>query len=249
MPLDDVRYTHHTQDIDVRQSHYLCANTFRTFQSMESQELLDALKAQKVTHQRIADELDIDRTAVTKMLNKKRKVQASELPKLVKLLKSFEGAESARQATPLQEQHDESTLSAYVSVVRLPTFGGMGGGGTGEGAIETALVPRQLIEDSLHGKPDDFMLVDCRGDSMKPLLLHGDQVLVDLRDRNPIQGGPFALRFQDGYVIKNVEVLHKEKKLRVFPSNPEYREEIYGENEIEGQLEIVGRPVWFARQL
>ena len=50
-------------------------------------------------------------------------------------------------------------------------------------------------------------------------------------------------------MIKNVEVLHKEKKLRVFPSNPEYREEIYGENEIEGQLEIVGRPVWFARQL
>src|SRR3546814_2573323 len=75
----------------------------------------------------------------------------------------------------------------------------MGGGGTGEGDRETALISRTLIEDDLRAKPADLLLIDVRGDSMMPDFLHGDQILVDKRDRDPRQPGPFALWDGEGY--------------------------------------------------
>jgi hypothetical protein len=135
---------------------------------------------------------------------------------------------------------------AYLPVEVLPSFAGMGGGGTGEGDLETALLPRTLIEDELRAKPSDLLLIDVRGDSMEPDFLHGDQILVDRRDRDPRQPGPFALFDGDGYVVKLVErVPGKRGFYRVFSANARYTE-----YEIEeGEQTIMGRPVWFARRL
>lgn len=131
----------------------------------------------------------------------------------------------------------------YVSVEILPTFAGMGGGGTGDGDTEFGLVPRRLIEDELRAKPSDFLLIDARGDSMEPDFQHGDQILIDKRDCSPVQPGYFALWDGDGYVLKNVERVRE--GLRIFATNGKYRERIADPDEIR----IMGRPVWFARRL
>src|SRR3546814_2322983 len=55
------------------------------------------------------------------------------------------------------------TLFPYTTLFR--SFAGMGGGGTGEGDRETALISRTLIEDDLRAKPADLLLIDVRGDS------------------------------------------------------------------------------------
>jgi phage repressor protein C with HTH and peptisase S24 domain len=134
----------------------------------------------------------------------------------------------------------------YVPVEVLPTYAGQGGGGTGDGDRETALIPRALIEDVLRGKPDNFLLINVRGDSMEPDFHHGDQLLVDCRDRSPAQPGPFAL--WDGewgeYVVKNVERSNS-GEVRIFSSNTKYSSAIV---ETE-QTRIIGRPVWFGRRL
>lgn len=134
----------------------------------------------------------------------------------------------------------------YVSVEVLPTFGGAGGGGNGDGDRAKALVPRALIVDMLRGRPDDFLLIDVRGDSMEPDFHHGDQILVDRRDVSPAQPGPFAL--WDGewgeYVVKNVE-RSRAGEVRIFSSNPKYQTELA---QAEG-TRIIGRPVWFGRRL
>src|SRR3546814_5963566 len=57
---------------------------------------------------------------------------------------------------------------SYLPVEVLPSFAGMGGGGTGEGDRETALISRTLIEDDLRAKPADLLLIDVRGDRMMP---------------------------------------------------------------------------------
>lgn len=134
----------------------------------------------------------------------------------------------------------------YVEVEVLPTFAGMGGGGTGEGDREIALVPRSLIVDQLKGQPGDFLLIDVRGDSMEPDFFQGDQILVDRRDRSPAQPGPFAI--WDGewgeYVVKNVERAAN-GEVRIFSTNSKYRAEVVqSEN-----TRIIGRPVWFGRRL
>lgn len=140
----------------------------------------------------------------------------------------------------------ESVKSDYVDVAVLPTFAGMGGGGTGDGDAATALISSSLIHHELRGKPSDFLLINVRGDSMEPDFRHGDQLLVDTRDTSPAQPGPFAL--WDGewgeYVVKNVERAEG-GRVRMFSTNTKY-----APSEIDHEAtRIIGRPVWFARRL
>ena len=108
------------------------------------------------------------------------------------------------------------------------------------------MVPRRLVVDELRASPKDLLLIEVRGDSMEPDFWHGDQILIDRRDRNPIQPGPFALWDGEAYVIKLVERVPGQRGVyRVFSVN-----ERYSAYEIEdGEQVIMGRPVWFGRRL
>src|SRR3546814_17478307 len=95
---------------------------------------------------------------------------------------------------------------------------------------ETALISRTLIEDDLRAKPADLLLIDVRGDSMMPDFLHGDQILVDKRDCDPRQPGPFALWDGEGCVVKRVErVSQRQGGYRIFSANNRYTP--YGRSE------------------
>lgn len=144
------------------------------------------------------------------------------------------------------EDAPEEVPNAYVEVEVLPSYAGMGGGGYGEGEPGRALIPRRLIEEELGGRAADFLLIDVRGDSMQDDFFHGDQVLVDRRDRDPSQPGAFALFDGDTYVVKLVErVPLKRDRLRIFSANARYSEYEISEDEAR----ILGRPAWFGRRL
>lgn len=147
---------------------------------------------------------------------------------------------------PISDIPEADPHSAYVDVAVIPSYAGAGGGGSGEGDRAIAKLPRRLIEEELRGKAVDFELIDVRGDSMSPDFQHGDQILIDKRDRNPRQPGPFVLWDDDGYVVKLVERIPQRRGwYRVFSANARY-----SPYEIEeGQTTILGRPVWFARRL
>lgn len=134
----------------------------------------------------------------------------------------------------------------YLAVDVLPSYAGMGGGGTGEGDHQQALIPRSLVEDELRAKPEDLLLIEARGESMLPDFLHGDQILIDKRDNNPVQPGAFALWDGDGYVVKLVERVPRERgRYRIFSANDRFSAYEVDEEEIR----IMGRPVWFGRRL
>ena len=180
------------------------------------------------------------------MLAGHRGMKVNEIEPLLRLLDQHGGAHTAN--TPDLPPVDNAI--SYVSVDVLPTFAGMGGGGTGEGQAETALVPRHLVEDELRAKPSDLLMINVRGDSMlNPEtgrgFVHGDQLLVDRRDTNPRQPGAFVLWYDDGYVVKNVEIIRKSGKLRIFSNNPAYSDDEADPEDVR----IMGRPVWFARRL
>lgn len=157
---------------------------------------------------------------------------------------AFDAADQGMERLP--DLPVDDGRATYQEVDMMPTFGGMGGGGTGEGDPERALLPRALLEDQLRGTAKDFLLIEVRGDSMVPEFLHGDQILVDRRDTNPRQPGPFALFDGDGVVVKLVERIPGRREwFRVFSANARY-----SEYEVEQeQVRILGRPVWFARRL
>lgn len=134
----------------------------------------------------------------------------------------------------------------YLPVEVLPSFAGMGGGGTGEGDGERALIPRRLIEDELRASPADLLLIEARGESMLPDFQHGDQILIDRRDRNPVQPGAFALWDGDGYVVKLVERMPMQAgRYRIFSANGRFSPYEVSADEVQ----IMGRPVWFGRRL
>lgn len=213
---------------------------------MDAEGIIAALRRLGVPHERIAAAIHRDRTVATKMLRGGRKVQIAEIPALLDLISEYEreaGEHAEIVRRPQVPGADSALVMDYVSVEVLPTYAGMGGGGTGEGGQVTALLPRQLVQDELHAKPDDLLVINLRGDSMEPLFLHGDQVVIDKRDRNPVQPGPFALWYDDGYVVKNVE--RRVGKYRIFSSNKIYSEDLVDPSDVT----IMGRPVWYARRL
>lgn len=199
------------------------------------------LAALGLKQRQLADALGIAENKISKTRSGERQFKASELIRAREWLSSLESGEGE-----LPDQPDYDPDIEYVPVEVLPTYAGMGGGGTGDGEREVALVPRALVVDILRGKPSDFLLINVRGDSMEPDFRHGDQILVDRRDVSPAQPGPFALWDGDWgeFVVKNVE-RSRAGEVRIFSSNPKYQSENAGAE----QTRIIGRPVWFGRRL
>lgn len=246
----NVQYPHISRTLDVRQSHSRATCDFRIVPVMDADGIIEALKRYNVPHDEIALAIGRDRTVATKMFGgkKPRKIQVNEIPALLGLVAKYEEAAGDQAHIVRNNQLDPTAAGRvvdYVAVKVLPTYAGMGGGGSGEGDELTALLPRSLVEDELRADPADLLVINVRGDSMEPLFQHGDQLVIDRRDQNPVQPGPFALWFDDGYVVKNVERIRKTGRLHIFSSNP-----AYSPDEADpGEVQIMGRPVWFARRL
>lgn len=189
----------------------------------------------------LADAIGLTPDKVSKVFSGIRQWRGDELLRVTDFLDRVESGQGAPDMVP-----ERGDPQSYLPVDILPSFAGMGGGGNGEGEPEQGLVPRRLVEDELRAKPADLLLIEARSTSMEPDFLHGDQILIDRRDRNPVQPGSFALWDGDGYVIKLVErVPMKKGWYRIFSANGRYTAYEVSEDEIT----IMGRPVWFARRL
>lgn len=207
---------------------------------MDKQTIRRRLAQRGLKQTDLAEALGLEPDKVSKSLAGVRRFTAEEMAEIEALL----GEDDDWSTHP--DLPDDTMERSYVDIAVLPSFAGMGGGGTGEGTLLMAKVPRRLIFEELRGKPEDFELIDVRGDSMQPDFQHGDQILIDKRDRNPRQPGAFALWDGDGYVIKLVErVPGRRGWYRIFSANDRYSSYEIAETEAT----IRGRPVWFARTL
>jgi hypothetical protein len=59
---------------------------------------------------------------------------------------------------------------------------------------------------SIGRNPEHVRLVHVDGDSMEPLLSHGDAVLIDTADRAPKSGRVYAVVLEDGSAVKEIQV-------------------------------------------
>lgn len=233
--------------IDMRHSQvFSCDNRFCPPRAVIAQGDMDKawirkrMEALKLRQIDVAEALGIEQDKVSKSLTGVRLWKADEAEKLRALLSDHDDSTQHPDVPP------KGIERQYVEVQVLPSYAGMGGGGNGDGEQAVTKLPRQLIEEQLRGRPVDFELIDVRGDSMAPDFLHGDQILIDRRDRDPRQPGAFALWDGDGYVVKLVErIPGKRGWYRIFSANGRYSE--YEIEETEACIR--GRPVWFARRL
>ncbi len=231
----NMRYSQQSQDLNC-DNRFCDIRTSGVYGSMDIESIKARADKMKVKQADIARATGIDQDKISKMFGGTRQLKAAEAALITAYLNKVD------EGDPDSVDNGRD----YLQIEILPSYAGMGGGGTGEGDVQTGLVPRAFVENELRAKPSDLLLIEARGESMMPDFLHGDQILIDKRDCNPIQPGSFALWDGDGYVIKLVErVPHKHGWYRIFSANGRYSAyEVDAE-----QVKIMGRPVWFARRL
>jgi phage repressor protein C with HTH and peptisase S24 domain len=147
-----------------------------------------------------------------------------------------------------EDPHLTSALSDdSVGIALLPTFAGMGGGGTGDDDQGVVSFSRDLIERELRAPPSSLLAMIAEGNSMEPDFRGGDQILVDTRRKSLAQPGAFCLWDGDGHVIKYLEKVPDSDpaKVRVVSANGIYepRERLLEE------IHLIGRVIWFGRRV
>lgn len=138
-------------------------------------------------------------------------------------------------------------IDASVGIKLLPTWAGLGVGGTGDDDPGVVSFSRDLIERELRADPEALLAMVAEGNSMEPDFRGGDQILVDTRRKSLAQPGAFCLWDGDGHVIKFLEKVPDSDppKVRVVALNPIYQPH---ERLVE-EVNLVGRVVWFGRRV
>lgn len=136
---------------------------------------------------------------------------------------------------------------ASVPIKLLPTWAGLGAGGTGDDQAGIVSFSRDLVERELRADPDHLLAMVAEGNSMEPEFKGGDQILVDTRRKSLAQPGAFCLWDGDGHVIKFLEKVPDSDpaKVRVVSLN-----QIYQPHErLLDEISLVGRVVWYGRRV
>ena len=111
---------------------------------------------------------------------------------------------------------------------------------------ETVEIPNQY----LHGHPaSDYIVLTVCGDSMYPLYLNGDKVLV-LKQSTLDRSGQIGLILYEGEnaTLKKIEYVEGEDWLKLIPLNPEYPPRTIRGADLE-QCSIIGIPRLLIRKV
>jgi transcriptional regulator with XRE-family HTH domain len=156
--------------------------------------------------------------------------------------------EDADEGTGEDPYLSVATTDAGVLIRLLPTFAGMGAGGTGDGDEGYVSMSRDLIERELRAPAASLLAMVAEGNSMEPDFEGGDQILVDTRRKSLAQPGPFCLWDVDGHVVKYVERVHNSDppRVRLVSKNADLYPPV---ERLLDEVSLVGRVIWYGRKV
>jgi phage repressor protein C with HTH and peptisase S24 domain len=101
---------------------------------------------------------------------------------------------------------------------------------------------------ALTGSPSDKLsIIRVEGDSMAPTLTPGDDILVDLADREErLRDGVYVLRIDDALVVKRIALHPIGGRVTVQSDNPAYPD--WPDCDL-ASLNCIGRVIWAGRKL
>jgi phage repressor protein C with HTH and peptisase S24 domain len=153
------------------------------------------------------------------------------------------GLEAGISSHAPEDEHD------FVVISSIRVQASMGGGSlvTVEKEGEPYYFRRSWIRDRLGVHPSQLRMIFVRGDSMEPTLCNNDIVLVDMSKKTPSPPGVFVLFDGFGLVAKRLEFLSNSNPpcIRIMSDNPQYS----AYNRTAEETHIIGRVVWFAREI
>ena len=135
---------------------------------------------------------------------------------------------------PVEEQEE--------ALVKFPVIGSISAGYGGIAVEEYTEEYESIPSSSLRGhSPGDYFVLEVKGNSMYPLFLEGDRVLV--RRCSSVENGTIAaVLYGDCATLKKVRYLQGQACLELIPINPEYQVKRIENEELE-QCRILGKIV------
>jgi repressor LexA len=198
----------------------------------------------KVKPSLIADEIGLSRSAITNWKNGGVPTDATKR-KIAEYfgvsLKYFDDAKAI----------DYSAPNITEDTVTFPVIGKVAAGYTG--LIDINLDPDDAVtvpREYLKGRPQyDYFVVRVKGDSMYPMYMDGDCVLVLRQDTLNRSGEVGVLLYDDDEItLKKVEYVMGEDWLRMIPINPQYKPEMVIGERLE-HCRVLGIPKLLIREI
>lgn len=140
-------------------------------------------------------------------------------------------------------------LEEFVFVPRynLKAAAGHGASTEGEKPVFSMAFRRYWIEHYLRVEPKDLSVLSVKGDSMEGVLNDRDVILVHHADTQP-GSGLYVLRVDGDLIVKRVQRLPG-GRLEVMSANEAYKPFEVDLNNPTDDFAIIGRVVWFGRQI
>ena len=110
---------------------------------------------------------------------------------------------------------------------------------------ETVEIPTYYLKGR---KQDDFFVLSVKGDSMYPLYMDGDKVLILRQSTLNHSGEIGAIVYDDYATLKKVDYVNGEDWLRMVPINPQYPPKRVEGAELE-QCKVLGIPKLLIREI
>lgn len=212
-----------------------------------SSQLREAIRRKGLSANELARQAEVRPSFVYDILNgKSHNPSTVKMAKVCQILGTSLNQLMGIDYAPLGDHRD----SKYVEISRIlvtDTSRNSGGGTIQEADGEPFYYRRSWIEDTLQTKPEHLRIVTIEGDSMNPTLKQGDRIMIDTSRKNPSPPGIFILFDGMGLIAKRLEYVPQSQTatLRILSDNDQYQPYERPVSEIE----IVGRVIWFAREI
>lgn len=108
-------------------------------------------------------------------------------------------------------------------------------------------IPRDLVRSRGTTPEAELKIVNVIGDSMEPILMPGQRLLIDIGDRFPSPPGIFIVHDGNGLVLKRVQIIPRNKpvKVRVTSDNVKYDGYECPLDDANIQGRVIGHWRWF----
>jgi len=140
-------------------------------------------------------------------------------------------------------------LEEFVFIPRynLKAAAGHGAAVAGESPMFSMSFRRYWIDNYLRIDPKDLSVLSVKGDSMEGVLNNKDVILINHADTSPTSG-LYVLRVDGDLLVKRVQKLPG-GRLAILSANEAYMPFEVDPSKPEGDFAVVGRVVWFGRQI
>lgn len=131
----------------------------------------------------------------------------------------------------------------YVPKVKARLSGGNGSLETAEDIVGYYAFRTDFLKG--HGQPKDMVLFDVSGDSMMPVICHGDTVLIDQSQIDIIPGNIYGIGLGEEIVVKRIDKVPG--KIVLISENREKYAPVEVVINDHADVRVIGRVLWLGR--